>query len=336
MPSLSPPEFWSRPGLMPSLLEPAAQAYAAVGAARRALATQYRAAVPVICVGNLVVGGAGKTPIVDSLARLLRARGRRPAILSRGYGGRTAGPIQVDPARHDAPAVGDEPLLLARTAPVWVARDRAAGARAAIDAGADCLVMDDGFQNPGLAKDLSLLAVDGAYGFGNGRVLPAGPLREPAANGLSRADAVVLLGEDRTVLEPGLPKPLLRAILTPLNGADFAGAPVIAFAGIGRPAKFFAALEGAGARLLGRHAFPDHHPYAEAELRRLADAAAAHDARLVTTEKDWMRLAPPWRTRIATLAVRVAWQDEAALMTLIDAVLAAGPSRRDAKDRSSG
>jgi tetraacyldisaccharide 4'-kinase len=322
MPSLSPPEFWSRPGLVPSLLEPAAQAYAALGAARRALATPYRAAVPVICVGNLVVGGAGKTPAVESLARLLLARGRHPAILSRGYGGSEAGPVQVDPARHDAALVGDEPLFLSRTAPVWVARDRAAGARAAIVAGADCVVMDDGFQNAGLVKDLSLLVVDGGYGFGNGRVLPAGPLREPASQGLGRADAVVLIGEDRAGVLPRLRKPVLHAALMPRNGGDFAAKPVIAFAGIGRPEKFFATLESVGADLLARHAFPDHHPYSDAELRRLADAAAAIGARLVTTEKDWMRLAPAWRGRIATLAVTIAWQDEAALQTLLDSVLA--------------
>jgi tetraacyldisaccharide 4'-kinase len=320
MPSLSPPEFWSRPGLVPSLLEPAAQAYAALGAARRALATPYRATVPVICVGNLVVGGAGKTPVVESLTRLLVSRGRHPAILSRGYGGGAAGPVQVDPARHDAAAVGDEPLLLARTAPVWVARNRAAGARAAIAAGADCLVMDDGFQNPSLVKDLSLLAVDGGYGFGNGRVLPAGPLREPASQGLARADAVVLIGEDRAGMLPRLRKPVLRAALLPRNGGDFAGVSVIAFAGIGRPEKFFATLEAVGARLFGRHAFPDHHPYGDDELQRLTDAAAAQGARLVTTEKDWMRLAPGWRARIATLAVTVAWQDEAALLTLLDSM----------------
>lgn len=339
MPSLSPPEFWSRPGLVPSLLEPAAQAYAALGAARRALATPYRATVPVICVGNLVVGGAGKTPIVESLAGLLLGRRRHPAILSRGYGGGAAGPIQVDPARHDAVAVGDEPLLLARRAPVWVARDRAAGARAAMAAGADCLVMDDGFQNPGLVKDLSLLAIDGGYGFGNGRVLPAGPLREPARQGLARAAAVVLIGEDVAGVLPALDKPVLRAALVPRNGGDFTGTHVIAFAGIGRPEKFFATLEAVGARLLGRVSFPDHHPYGDAELRHLADSAAAQGARLVTTEKDWFRLAPDWRARVATLAVSVKWQDEAAVLALLDPVLAgtaAAPSRRNAAHRSSG
>jgi tetraacyldisaccharide 4'-kinase len=320
MPNLSPPEFWSRPGLMPSLLQPAAQAYAALGAARRAFATPYRAPVPVICVGNLVVGGAGKTPVVESVVGLLYRRGRRPNILSRGYGGAAAGPLRVDAARHDAAAVGDEPLLLARAAPVWVGRDRAAAARAACDAGADCLVMDDGFQNPGLAKDLSLLAIDGAYGLGNGRVMPAGPLREPAPQGLARADAIVLLGEDRAGIAAALAIPVLRASLAPIDAQELAERAVVAFAGIGRPEKFFATLRATGARLAAQHVFPDHHPYREVELRRLVGEAAANQAALVTTEKDHVRLTSAWRERIATLAVRVAWEDETSILKLLDSV----------------
>jgi len=318
MPTLSPPDFWSRPGLVPSLLEPAAQAYAALGAARRAWATPYRARVPVICVGNLVLGGAGKTPVVESLARLLTERGRNPTILSRGYGGALAGPVRVDPTRHGAAEVGDEPLLLARAAPVVVARDRAAGARAAGDAG--CLIMDDGFQNPSLTKDLSLLVIDGGYGIGNGRVFPAGPLREPAARGLARADAAVLIGADRTGIAPHLAKPPLRARLAAINGADFAGRDVIAFAGIGRPDKFFTSLTESGARIVARHAFPDHHPYRETELLGLANAAAVTGAMLVTTEKDHVRLPPAWRQRIARLAVTLVWEDEARLAELLAAL----------------
>jgi tetraacyldisaccharide 4'-kinase len=321
MPTLSPPEFWSRRGLVPSLLEPAAQAYAAMSAARRALTTPYRASVPVICVGNLVVGGAGKTPVVESLARMLTERGGHPAILSRGYGGTATGPLRVDAARHDAAAIGDEPLLLSRTAPVWVGRDRAAAARAASDSSASVLVMDDGFQNPELAKDLSLLVIDGTYGLGNGRVMPAGPLREPAVQGLARADAVVLMGEDRAAIGSRLNRPVLRAALAPLNADDFAGRAVIAFAGIGRPAKFFASLEACGARIVARHAFPDHHPYRELELRWLDGEARAAGAILVTTEKDHVRLNMAWREQVAALAVALVWQSETSIMTLLDSVL---------------
>ncbi len=324
MPTLSPPDFWSRPGFVSGLLEPAAQAYAALGAARRALAKPYRARVPVICVGNLVVGGAGKTPIVESLAQMLVARGRKPAILSRGYGGSEPGPVQVDLARHGAGSVGDEPLMLSRVTSVWVGRDRAAAARAASDAGADCLIMDDGFQNPGLYKDLSLLAIDGGYGFGNGRVMPAGPLREPAIAGLTRTDAVVMMGDDWFGLIPRIKKPVLRAALTPINGADFSGKNLVAFAGIGRPEKFFATLEKIGAHLVARRDFPDHHVYSDTDLHALADEARAKDATLVTTEKDRARLAPPWRDRVVALAITVAWQDEDALSRMLDNVLRNG------------
>ncbi|MCL2430645.1 MAG: tetraacyldisaccharide 4'-kinase [Alphaproteobacteria bacterium] len=316
---------------MPGLLQPAARAYAALGAVRHALATPYRAAVPVICVGNVVAGGAGKTPVVESLLDLLAARGRHPAVLSRGYGGRERGPVQVDAAAHGARAVGDEPLMLSRLAPVWVARDRAAAARAAVAAGADCLLMDDGFQNPGLAKDLSLLVIDGAYGLGNGQVMPAGPLREPAARALARADAVVVIGEAADNLGPRITKPVLPAALAPVNAADFEGRRVVAFAGIGRPEKFFATLEACGARLVARHGFPDHHAYSESDLRSLADAASASAATLVTTLKDRTRMDRAWRHRIAALAVTIAWHDEAALLRLLDAALRGNQEHGDAR-----
>jgi tetraacyldisaccharide 4'-kinase len=321
MPTLSPPDFWSRAGLMPSLLKPAARAYAALGAVRHVLATPYRAPVPVICVGNLVAGGAGKTPVAESLVNLLVARGRHPAILSRGYGGSESGPVQVDATKHSASAVGDEPLMLSLLAPVWVAHDRAAAARAAVTTGADCLVMDDGFQNPSLAKDLSLLVIDGAYGLGNGQVIPAGPLREPAARALARADAVILIGEDFCNVAHWITKPLLRAALRPVNTADFDGTNVVAFAGIGRPEKFFTTLEACGASVLARHGFPDHHVYSDAELRNLAKEAAAKAATLVTTTKDRTRMNSAWRERIPALTVTIAWQDEPALLQLLDSVL---------------
>jgi len=323
MPRLPTPEFWARPGLVPDLLQPLAWAYAAAGAARHAWTHPWRAPVPVICVGNLVAGGAGKTPVAIALARRLQATGHAVHLLSRGYGGSLAGPVAVDRARHDATQVGDEALLLAAAAPAWIARDRAAGARAAVAAGARCLLLDDGLQNPTLAKDLSLLVIDGAYGFGNGRVLPAGPLREPLDAGLARADAVVLMGEDCADLTPLLAgKTVLRARLMPENAAAFAGGAVVAFAGIGRPAKFFATLEGVGARLAARHAFPDHHPYRAAELQRLLAEAQAVQAVLVTTAKDAVRLPAEWRARVEVLAVTAEFDDFAALDRLLDRVSA--------------
>jgi tetraacyldisaccharide 4'-kinase len=323
MPRLLTPEFWARPGLIPDLLQPLAWAYAAAGAARHAWTDPWRAPVPVICVGNLVAGGAGKTPVAIALARRLQASGVGLHLLSRGYGGSLAGPIAVDRARHDAAQVGDEALLLAAAAPAWIARDRVAGAKAAVAAGAQCLLLDDGLQNPTLAKDLSLLVIDGAYGFGNGRVLPAGPLREPLDTGLARADAVVLMGEDRAGVTPLLAgKTVLRARLVPENAAAFAGRTVIAFAGIGRPAKFFAMLESIGARLAARHAFADHHRYRSDELQRLFSVAETAHAVLVTTAKDAVRLPAEWRAHVEVLSVTAEFDDAAALDRCIDRAVA--------------
>jgi len=298
------------------VLLPLAWGHAALGAARRALRPAWHAGVPVLCIGNLVAGGAGKTPIVLSLARILAAAGHGPHILSRGYGGTLAGPLRVDPARHSAAQVGDEPLLLARVAPSWIGRDRVGSAKAAIAQGATILLLDDGLQNPTLHQDLSLAVIDAAYGFGNGRVIPAGPLREPASWGLARAHAIVWMGSGAAA-NAFAGKTVLGARLVPRGGEDLKGRRVVAFAGIGRPEKFFATLRELGAELGVTRAFPDHHPYQKAELRELAAAAQARDAILVTTEKDQVRLSPAWQARIRALAVEVVWDDAAALETIL-------------------
>ena len=319
MPAPPTPEFWARRGPVSSLLQPLAWGYALGTSARRRWTQPWQAPVPVICIGNLVAGGAGKTPVALSLARRLKARGRPVHILSRGYGGSLVGPVLVDAARHGAAAVGDEPLLLAEAAPCWVARDRVAGAKAAIAAGARRLLLDDGLQNPSLAKTLSLLVIDGGYGFGNGRVLPAGPLRERLAPGLARAEAVVVMGEDMAGIAPLIAgKTVLRARLAPTNAEEVAGRKLVAFAGIGRPEKFFASLAAAGGLIVARHGFADHHRYRESELARLQAEAAETGARLVTTAKDRVRLPASWRARVGVLEVAVAWEDEAALDALLD------------------
>ncbi|HZS82441.1 MAG TPA: tetraacyldisaccharide 4'-kinase [Stellaceae bacterium] len=305
------PDFWERPGLASTLLLPLAGLNAAAGRIRHALARPWRAPVPVLCVGNLVAGGAGKTPTVLALAPLLTKGGRRPHILTRGYGGRLAGPVRVDPAQHGAADVGDEALLLARAAPCWIARDRVAGARAAITAGADLLLLDDGFQNPGLAKDFSLLAIDGAYGFGNERLIPAGPLREPLARGLARAEAALVIGPDKSGSEARIAGrlPVLHARLAAEGAAELRGRRVFAFAGIGRPAKFYATLRGLGAEIVGRRDFPDHHPYGEAEAEALLAAARTADAMPVTTAKDWVRLPASLRAAFRAVEVRLEWAE---------------------------
>jgi tetraacyldisaccharide 4'-kinase len=317
------PEFWStRPGLVAGLLSPVGAAWDAAGRLRRAVTRPYRAARPVVCVGNLVAGGSGKTPVVLSLAAALGDSGAVPHAVTRGYGGRLAGPVRVDPARHDAIAVGDEALLLARRLPCWVARDRAAGIRAAIDGGAGAIVLDDGFQNPSVAKDLALVVVDAEFGFGNARVIPAGPLRERIAPGLARADAIVVIGDGAG--PEGLRRsgrPVLRAALRPVAGERFAGRRLVAFAGIGRPEKFFATLRQLGATVAAAHGFPDHHRFRPDEIATLRREADAAGATLVTTAKDWVRLAPETRAGIEVLEVEIAWRDPAALAAVLAPVV---------------
>jgi len=315
------PVFWARPpGLLSTLLLPVSAGWEAAGRLRQAFTRPYCPPVPVICVGNLVAGGAGKTPVALALTAHLISRGTAVHIVTRGYRGKFGGPLRVDPVRHDAAAVGDEALLLAARAPCWVARDRAAGVRAAVSAGAEMALLDDGFQNPGIAKTLSLVVVDVGYGFGNGRVIPAGPLRESLARGLARAAGVVLLGaegQDDDALGINPASPVLRATLRPIAGERLAGKRLLAFAGIGRPEKFFATLQTLGAELVGARPFPDHHPYRTAEIDRLLRTADQAQAHLITTAKDIVRVPAAMRPAIDVLEVEIHWADPDALVELL-------------------
>jgi tetraacyldisaccharide 4'-kinase len=314
-----PPDFWftppDRPGLMARFLSPLGWLYAA-GTALRLRRSGYAPKAPVICVGNLTAGGAGKTPTVIALVQRLTARSHAVHVVSRGYGGRLSGPVRVDAQRHVAEDVGDEPLLLSAFAPVWVAKDRAAGVRAAEAAGAQVILLDDGFQSPAVKPSLRLVAVDAARGFGNGRCIPAGPLREPVTVGLARADLVLTIGDgtaqDRfdAVWPKAVMVPRLRGALAPLQmGMDWTGERVLAFAGIADPARFFATLAGEGAVVVRGEALPDHAPLSETLLRRLEAEASAAGAQLVTTEKDAARLPVTWRAKVLTLVVRLHVRD---------------------------
>jgi len=283
---------------------------------------------PVVSVGNLTVGGSGKTPVVREVLRLLRDRGAEAHGLSRGYGGRLKGPVRVDPDVHGAADVGDEPLMLARDGPFWIARDRAAGAHAATAAGAGAVVLDDGHQNPALKKALSLVVVDGEtrngeWPFGDGSVFPSGPMREPLKAGLARADAVVLLlPSDLDAPDPELVAlfgtlPVLVARLE--AAAPPPSGPQLGFAGVAKPWKVERSLRAAGCELVDFVGFPDHAAYDEDTLKFLAAHAADQNAGLVTTEKDWVRLPLAWRAGVTAWPVRARFEDEAALLRLLPA-----------------
>jgi tetraacyldisaccharide 4'-kinase len=324
---MRPPEFWKADAsgrdaapMVRALLTPVSWAYAWAVEQKFKRTAPWQAPIPVVCIGNLTLGGAGKTP----LARAVRARlGASAHTLSRGYGGRIEGPLRVS-ADMNAAEVGDEPLLHAHDGPAWIARDRVAGARAIVAAGGHAIVMDDGFQNPSLEKALSIVVIDPSFGVGNGQVFPAGPLRERLAAGLARADALVFLHNADPIRREAeqthewfadFRKPILRARLEPLNAAP--AGPLVAFAGLARPEKFFDTLSALGAELTDAIPFPDHHAYRDDDLELLAQLAEERGATLITTEKDAARLSPEWRGKVATLPVTAHFEDDAAFEALL-------------------
>ena len=338
------PGFWHRPPSFASrLLLPLGALYGAV-AARRLQRQGFDAGSPVLCIGNYHVGGAGKTPMVLALTNILRDLGETPVVLSRGYGGQLRGPIKVDPGRHAAVDVGDEPLMLARTVPVVVARDRIGGVALARSQGASVILMDDGFQNPALAKDASLIVIDGDRGLGNGRVFPAGPLRAPLPPQLARTDALIVVGDGAAAAPvaaaiAALGRPVLSAHFRAddASAASLDGKRVLAFAGIGDPVRFFRTLRASGIEIGLERAFADHHPYTQAEIEALITEAKRDALTLVTTEKDLARLRvggqlAPYAQGIVPFAVTLEFDDAAQLRKFVSERLF---KARDKKYRTS-
>lgn len=332
---IAAPRFWweERPTAAARLLSPVSFVWSAIAGGRMRRPPRARADVPVLCVGNFTVGGAGKTPTALALARIATRLGARPGFLTRGYGGTVREPLLVDRSEHDAQRVGDEALLLAEAEPVVVSPDRPLGLPLLSEAGVELILMDDGFQNPSLAKDWSLIVVDGATGVGNGLVLPSGPLRAPLDLQLSRADAILLVGggapgERVATMAAGAGRPVFRASLQPPAVRDWGTTPYLAFAGIGRPEKFFASLEAAGVPVAIRQAFADHHAYGEAEAAELLRRAEREGLRLITTAKDAARLAGTTgerdrlRRNSEIFAVEMRFEDEPAIASMIRQLLA--------------
>lgn len=316
---LHTPTHWQHKSPIAWLLWPLSLLYYAIISCKRWGVSPYTASIPIICVGNVTAGGTGKTPVALALAELLKQAGITPCFLSRGYGGTLAGPVKVDSSRHTAKEVGDEPLLLAKIADCWVARNRIQGTKAAIAAGAKVIIMDDGFQNPSLEKTLSFIVIDGERGAGNGLMLPAGPLREPLHNALKRADAVLLIGKDRHNLTKTLPvqPPVFHATITPKEPSNLKGTKYIAFAGIGNPAKFFTTVENSGGTVLEKLVFPDHYPYTLKDAALLAAKAEALGAELITTEKDAVR----FPGRVKTLDISLHFEEHEDIKQLLKTAL---------------
>jgi tetraacyldisaccharide 4'-kinase len=327
---MQPPEFWRTENGIARLLTPIGHVVGRITTRRVLKTSAFRPAIPVISVGNLTVGGSGKTPVAMSIVERLKERGEKPVVILRGYGGRLKGPVAVDPNVHTADDVGDEALLHAMHCPTWVARARAAAAAEVTRTDATVIVLDDGHQHPGIAKDLSLIVVDGSAAFGNGRIVPAGPLREHIDDGLARSDAMVIMNEDHAGLDAFFAGrlPILHACHVPgPEWVPLRARRVVAFAGIGEPERFFATLRGFGIEVAAAYPFGDHQGYRDLDITPILDQAYKLKAVPVTTAKDAVRLPPDQRQQVDVLSVGVGWREAEALDALLEKTLRQAATR---------
>ena len=314
------PTFWKEKTLLSTALLPVATLYGAIAQHRITQGVAKKLPVKIICIGNLVAGGAGKTPVALAIGHLLKSSGKKIHFLSRGYKGTYQDVVRVDREKHTAKEVGDEPLLLATLFTTWVARDRVKGAEAAIKNGAEIIIMDDGFQNPQLYKDCSLLVIDGQYGLGNKRVMPAGPLRETMENATKRASAIIMVGKDEHQVLAHFPAllPVLNAEIHTQNSETLKDKPVVAFCGIARPRKFYRSLQQTGCIIRETVSYPDHYHFTAKDLDSLLDKARLNEATLITTEKDYVRLPESIQNQVMTLPIQLAFADNGALLKVIN------------------
>ncbi|MBL0319216.1 MAG: tetraacyldisaccharide 4'-kinase [Alphaproteobacteria bacterium] len=317
------PDYWNHVNIVAMLLFPVSAFYDLLSRKRRAMTTSHKLKVPVICVGNITMGGAGKTPVVLALANYLKLNGVSVGIISRGYGRSGRGVIKVDPQLHQVSQVGDEPLQLAQSQDVWVGKDKVACSHMAMKAGKQVILMDDGLQNASIEKTLSLLVIDGAYGLGNGFVFPAGPLREPLVDALRLPKAVIMIGDDETHLTERLGKKMVIKARVEPKKETFppTGSNVVAFAGIGRPEKFFSMLKGMGYNVLRAQAFPDHYPYEEKDLQDLCHYAGDQHAYLLTTQKDFTRVPSSLKESITPCGINLVFDEMEAIDALLHFIL---------------
>ena len=314
------PGYWQKRCLRSELLVPFSVFNFLWQRIRRCNASPQTLSVPVLCVGNVVAGGAGKTPVAIAVAQILLTQGKKVAFVSRGYKGKLKGPVQVNSEQHTVKQVGDEPLLLAQVAPCWVGKSKISTAQAAIDAGAEIIILDDGMQNFSIHKNLTLVVIDGGYGFGNGLLLPAGPLRDRLDLGLTLGDAAIIVGHaNQEIINQVSPHlPIYQASLAPTASLNKKHNRYLAFAGIGRPEKFFHTLRDMELELIDEKAFPDHYRYSRKDIRQLKREAKAQDAVLVTTEKDAVRLPPKFRNEVRVLPVAIQWQNSSSIERLLN------------------